>query len=137
MNKNYIKSLINEMFDQNILKSEDDRDYIKGLLYEDGYEADLNGNFDEDLEHLKEVWEEEGPVLEEKDKPEDETQNIDDVVNNIKIGFNFIPGIGVGFCSNEKDLEAMKNFVRGGMAVQKMIEGMFGFSSTPDSSYHM
>ena len=137
MNKHYIKSLINEMFDQNILKSEDDRDYIKGLLYEDGYEADLNGNFDEDLEHLKEVWEEEGPVLEEKDKPKDETQNIEDVVNNIKIGFNFIPGIGVGFCSNEKDLEAMKNFVRGGMAIQKMIEGMFGFSSTLDSSYHM
>ena len=137
MNKNYIKSLINEMFDQNILKSEDDRDYIKGLLYEDGYEADLNGNFDEDLEHLKEVWEEEGPVLEEKDKPEDETQNIEDVVNNIKIGFNFIPGIGVGFCCNEKDLEAMKNFVQGGMAIQKMIEGMFGFSSTLDSSYHM
>ena len=63
--------------------------------------------------------------------------NIEDIVNNIKIGFNFIPGIGVGFCSNEKDLEAMKNFVRGGMAIQKMIEGMFGFSSTLDSSHHM
>lgn len=128
MNKNYIKSLINEMFDQNILKSEDDREYIKGLIYEDGYGEELNGNFDEDLEYLKELWEKEGPVLEE----EDETQNIEDVVNNIKIGFNFIPGIGVGFCSNEKDLEAMKNFVRGGMTVQKMIESMFGFSSTPD-----
>ena len=134
MNKNYIKSLINEMFDQNILKSEDDREYIKGLLYEDGYGEELNGNFDEDLEYLKEVWEKEGPVVEEE---EDETQNIEDIVNNLKIGFNFIPGIGVGFCSNEKDLEAMKNFVRGGMAIQKMIEGMFGFSSTLDSSYHM
>ena len=132
MNKNYIKSLINEMFDQNILKSEDDRDYIKGLIYEDGYGEELNGNFDEDLEYLKELWEKEGPVLEETDEPEDETQNIEDIVNNIKIGFNFIPGIGVGFCSNEKDLEAMKNFVRGGMAVQKMIESMFGFSSTQD-----
>ena len=128
MNKNYIKSLINEMFDQNILKSEDDREYIKGLIYEDGYGEELNGNFDEDLEYLKELWEKEGPVLEE----EDETQNIEDIINNIKIGFNFIPGIGVGFCSNEKDLEAMKNFVRGGMAVQKMIESMFGFSSTLD-----
>lgn len=128
MNKNYIKSLINEMFDQNILKSEDDRENIKGLIYEDGYGEELNGNFDEDLEYLKELWEKEGPVLEE----EDETQSIEDVVNNIKIGFNFIPGIGVGFCSNEKDLEAMKNFVRGGMAVQKMIESMFGFSSTQD-----
>ena len=116
------------MFDQNILKSEDDREYIKGLIYEDGYGEELNGNFDEDLEYLKELWEKEGPVLEE----EDETQNIEDIVNNIKIGFNFIPGIGVGFCSNEKDLEAMKNFVRGGMAVQKMIESMFGFSSTLD-----
>lgn len=132
MNKNYIKSLINEMFDQNILKSEDDREYIKGLIYEDGYGEELNGNFDEDLEYLKELWEKEGPVLEEKDEPEDETQNIEDIVNNIKIGFNFIPGIGVGFCSNEKDLEAMKNFVRGGMTVQKMIESMFGFSSTQD-----
>ena len=128
MNKNYIKSLINEMFDQNILKSEDDRENIKGLIYEDGYGEELNGNFDEDLEYLKELWEKEGPVLEE----EDETQNIEDIVNNIKIGFNFIPGIGVGFCSNEKDLEAMKNFVRGGMTVQKMIESMFGFSSTQD-----
>ena len=137
MNKNYIKSLINEMFDQNILKSEDDREYIKGLIYEDGYGEELNGNFDEDLEYLKELWEKEGPVLEETDEPEDETQNIEDIVNNIKIGFNFIPGIGVGFCSNEKDLEAMKNFVRGGMAIQKMIEGMFGFSSTLDSSYRM
>ena len=132
MNKNYIKSLINEMFDQNILKSEDDREDIKDLIYERGHEEELTGNFDEDLEYLREVWEEE-PVLEE----EDETQNIEDIVNNIKIGFNFIPGIGVGFCSNEKDLEAMKNFVRGGMAVQKMIESMFGFSSTLDSSYHM
>lgn len=129
MNKNYIKSLINEMFDQNILKSEDDRENIKGLIYEDGYGEELNGNFDEDLEYLKELWEKEGPVLEE----EDETQSIEDIVNNIKIGFNFIPGIGVGFCSNEKDLEAMKNFVRGGMAVQKMIESMFGFSSTLDN----
>lgn len=137
MNKNYIKSLINEMFDQNILKSEDDREYIKGLIYEDGYGEELNGNFDEDLEYLKELWEKEGPVLEETDEPEDETQNIEDVVNNIKIGFNFIPGIGVGFCSNEKDLEAMKNFVRGGIAIQKMIEGMFGFSSNLDSSHHM
>ncbi len=137
MNKNYIKSLINEMFDQNILKSEDDREYIKGLIYEDGYGEELNGNFDEDVEYLKEVWEKGGRGLEETDEPVDETQNIEDIVNNIKIGFNFIPGIGVGFCSNEKDLEAMKNFVRGGMAIQKMIEGMFGFSSTLDSSYHM
>lgn len=129
MNKNYIKSLINEMFDQNILNSEDDRDDIKGLIYEEGHEEELTGNFDEDLEYLKKVWDREGPqpVVEEEDEPVDETQSIDEIVDSLKIGFNYVPGIGVGYCSDEKDLEAMKNFVRGGMTVQKLFGSMFGF----------
>lgn len=126
MNKNYIKSLINEMFDQNILNSEDDRNDIKSLIYEEGHEEELTGNFEEDLEYLKEVWDQEGPqpVVEEEDDP---TQSIDEIVNSLKIGFNYVPGIGVGYCSDEKDLEAMKNFVRGGMTVQKLFGSMFGF----------
>lgn len=129
MNKNYIKSLINEMFDQNILNSEDDRADIKGLIYEEGHEEELTGNFEEDLEYLKHVWAVEGPqpVVEEEDEPVDETKSIDEIVDSLKIGFNYVPGIGVGFCSDEKDLEAMKNFVRGGMTVQKLIGSMFGF----------
>lgn len=133
MNKNYIKSLINEMFDQNILNSEDDRADIKGLIYDEGHEEELTGNFEEDLEYLKHVWAVEGPqpVVEEENDPgvepqNDETQSIEDVVDSLKVGFNYVPGIGVGFCSDEKDLEAMKNFVRGGMAVQKLVGGMFG-----------
>ncbi len=121
MNKNYIKALINEMFDQNILNSEDDRNYIKELLFDEGYQHNLTGNFDEDLEYLKEVWEEEKVVEEE-----DTTQSIDEIVNSLKIGFNFVPGIGVGYCRNEEDLERMKDFVRGGMAVQELIGSMFG-----------
>lgn len=128
MNKNYIKSLINEMFDQNILNSEYDRDDIKGLIYDEGHEEELTGNFEQDLEYLKHVWAVEGPqpVVEEEDEPVDETQSIEDVVDSLKIGFNYVPGIGVGYCSDEKDLEAMKNFVRGGMTVQKLIGSMFG-----------
>ena len=127
MNKNYIKSLINEMFDQNILNSEDDRDDIKGLIYEEGHEEELTGNFEQDLEYLKHVWAVEGPQPVEEDEPVDETQNIEDVVDSLKVGFNYVPGIGVGYCSDEKDLEAMKNFVRGGMTVRAMFGSMFGF----------
>lgn len=129
MNKNYIKSLINEMFDQNILNSEDDRDDIKGLIYEEGHEEELTGNFEQDLEYLKHVWAVEGPqpAVEEEDEPVDETQNIEDVVDSLKVGFNYVPGIGVGYCSDQKDLEAMKNFVRGGMTAQAMFRSMFGF----------
>lgn len=124
MNKNYIKSLINEMFDQNILNSEDDRAEMKELIAQ--FEDCLSGNFDEDLEYLKEVWENEVEA-DEMDDPVDETQNIEDVVDSLKVGFNYVPGIGVGYCSDEKDLEAMKNFVRGGMTAQAMFRSMFGF----------
>lgn len=132
MNKNYIKSLINTLFDENILKSEDDRDHIKALLYIEGLREELTGNFDEDLKYLKEVWrgEEEDFQPVEEDEPVDETQSItqdiDEIVNNLKIGFNFVPGIGVGYCRNEEDLNRMRDFVRGGMAVQELIGSMFG-----------
>lgn len=122
MNKNYIKSLINTLFDENILNSEDDRNYIKELLFDEGYQHNLTGNFDEDLEYLKDLWEEE-KVVEEEDDP---TQDIDEIVNNLKIGFNFVPGIGVGYCRNEEDLNRMRDFVRGGMAVQELVRIMFG-----------
>ena len=125
MNKNYIKSLINEMFDQNILNSEDDRDDIKGLIYEEGHEEELTGNFEEDLQYLKEVWEEEGPQPAVEEEENDPTQDIDEIVNNLKVGYNYVPGIGVGYCSDEEDLARMKDFVRGGMAVQKLLAGMF------------
>ena len=126
MNKNYIKSLINEMFDQNILNSEDDRDDIKGLIYEEGHEEELTGNFEEDLEYLKEVWAEEGPQPVVEEEENDPTQDIDRIVNNLKVGFNYVPGIGVGYCSNQEELEAMKNFVRGGIAIRHMFGSMFG-----------
>lgn len=132
MNKNYIKSLINTLFDENILKSEDDRDHIKALLYIEGLREELTGNFDEDLEYLKEVWrgEEEDFQPVEEDEPVNEiqsiTQDIDEIVNSLKIGFNFVPGIGVGYCRNEEDLNRMKDFVRGGMAVQELVRTMFG-----------
>ena len=118
MNKNYIKSLINEMFDQNILNSEDDRAEIKDLIHE--VEDELSGNFDEDLEYLKGLWEEE--VVDEE-TPE---ENIEEVVGNLHIGFNYVPGIGVGYCRNEEDLARMKDFVRGGMAVQELAKMFFG-----------
>lgn len=115
MNKNYIKSLINEMFDRNILNSEDDRAEMKNIISE--VEKDLTGNFDEDLEYLKELWEEEEVADEE---------NIEEVVENLHIGFNYVPGIGVGYCSDEEDLARMKDFVRGGMAVRELAKMFLG-----------
>lgn len=128
MNKNYIKSLINTMFDENVLNSEEDREYMKELLFGEGYQHNLTGNFDEDLEEMKAIWAENTAMDEEEEEgtEEDPTQNIDEICASLKIGFNFVPGIGVGYCSNEEDLEAMRNFVRGGMAVHELMSQIFG-----------
>lgn len=122
MNKNYIKSLINEMFDQNILNSEDDRAEIKDLIHE--VEDELSGNFDEDLEYLQGLWATEKAVEEEDTETPEET--IEEVVENLHIGFNYVPGIGVGYCRDEEDLARMKDFVRGGLAVQELAKMFFG-----------
>lgn len=121
MNKNYTKALINEMFDQKILNSEDDRARIKELIaFVDG---DFTGSFEDDLEILKEVWKED---QEDEEIVEEEVSPTEKIVNSLKIGFNYIPGIGVGYCSSEEDLEAMKNFVRGGMIIHEMYEHLLG-----------
>ena len=50
--------------------------------------------------------------------------DIDTIIGSLKVGYNFIPGIGAGWCRNEEDLEKMKDFVRGALTVQAMSGGM-------------
>lgn len=121
MNKNYIKSLINEMFDQNILNSEDDRAHVKNLISE--VEEDLTGNFDEDLEyliHLIGMWEGdaegETEVLDEKSVEEE----IEEEIAKLHVGFNVVDGIGAGYVRDEEDLENFKLFVRGALMARKI-----------------
>lgn len=121
MNKNYIKSLINEMFDRNILNSEDDRAEMKELIAQ--LDSDLTGNFDDDVEYLTEAWNDSVVEEEEEVSPEEEIQ---DMVDNLHIGFNFIPGLGFGYCKDEEDLAKMKEFVRGGMTVVSIMGAMMG-----------
>lgn len=80
-------------------------------------------SFEGDVDCLKDMylqnfWEKEDEEVEEKPKSLEET--IEETVSKLHVGFNFVPGIGVGYCSNEEDLEAMKNFVRGGLMSQKI-----------------
>ena len=116
MNKNYIKSLINEMFDRNILNSEDDRAKVKNLISE--VEEDLIGNFDEDLEYLIHIWDikTDGEDLDEKSVEEE----IEEEIAKLHVGFNVIDGIGAGYVRDEEDLENFKLFVRGALIAQRI-----------------
>lgn len=86
---------------------------------EHSFEGDVSCLMDLYYDALEHQKEEEEPV---KSKEE---QLIDETCEQLHLGFNFVPGIGVGYCRDEEDLEAMRNFVRGGMAAQ-LLARIFG-----------
>lgn len=43
-----------------------------------------------------------------------------EAINSMKVGFNVVPGMGVGYASNEEDLEKMKQFVYGAAVAMQM-----------------
>jgi len=56
------------------------------------------------------------------EQKEDEVPvNIEEMIDNLKVGPCYIPGIGAGFSSNEEDLEKLKQFLRGAMTMAKMM----------------
>lgn len=120
MNKNYKKALINTLFDENILNSEDDRAEIKDII--DLYDGDFTGLWEDDLVRLKELWEKEH----EKDDAEITAEEIEEVLSRMHVGHNVIPGLGVGYAATEDDLQNMKEFVRPILWMQVAFQKWFG-----------
>lgn len=105
-------------------------DILEAKLEEEPGEEDW-GDFEEDVDFLVECWEEEfineesyREAQEEEKKSQEEV--IQEAVDNLHTGFNFIPGIGFGYCKDEEDLAKMREFVRGGMTVVQMMGAMMG-----------
>lgn len=130
MNKHYKKALI----EATIQKLRDaDIQATEAEISEVADTIDITGNWDADTDtllheciSLAEDAEDEneeslfGPldcVAEEKKAVE---ARIDEVVGSLKIGYNFIPGIGAGWCSSEEDLGNLRDFVRGALVAQAM-----------------
>ncbi len=129
MNKHYIQALVlaavAALAANEIEATEED---VRSIIDEDV----LTGNFDDDLRCLvtaceAQSWDDDendeesgGPLACVAQKKESVEQDIDAVVSSLKIGYNFIPGIGAGWCRNEEDLEKMRDFVRGALTVQAM-----------------
>lgn len=121
MNKNYTKALINEMFDQKILNSEDDRARIKELIAM--CDGDFTGSFEDDLEILKEIWEED----QEDDEvaPKSVEEEVEEIVSQLHVGSNVIPVLGIAFAHNEEDLENLKNYLRGWLTAHFTLKRIF------------
>jgi len=136
MNKHYREALLEATIEN--LKSEYsfedvNRETLEQLLDKDYDLSERVGenywgkDFEEDVESLTEMYfekaDEETPSEEKEKSPEEE---MEEKLQELHIGFNFIPGIGFGYCRDEEDLAKMREFVRGGIAVSHMMTAMFG-----------
>lgn len=135
MNKHYKKALIvatlQKLRDADIQATEAEVSEVADTI-------DMTGNWDADTDTLlhkcisladeaqaeDEGAEDEEPcdgplgcIAEEKKAVE---ARIDEVVGSLKVGYNFIPGIGAGWCSSEEDLGNLRDFVRGALVAQAM-----------------
>lgn len=131
MNKHYMQALILAAIAALAAKEiEASEDEVKDVLEND---VNATGIFEDDLAALvaqcEDIsWDDEddddavcdGPLSGVVACKENVEENIDKIINGLKIGYNFIPGIGAGWCRNEDDLEKMKDFVRGALTVQAM-----------------
>lgn len=122
MNKNYKKAIINEMFDRNVLKSEEDRAEAKEMLEGMDIAGDLADNFEEDVELAIEAWE---SNEEEETAPKTVEEEVEEIVSSLKVGYNLIPGLGVACASDEKDLENLKNYLRGCLTAHFTLKRIF------------
>ncbi len=126
----YRQALIDELWSIVVISNSNEEQTVMEIIDE----TVLTGNWSDDLEIIKKAFEEK---LERHNEPETEsepkvepTEAIEQIVEKLKIGFNYVPEIGVGYCSNEEDLENMKNFVRGGLAAKTSM----GSITEPDCS---
>lgn len=96
--------------------------------YEDFYDQieDLKAMYLMSLEQEEnEATEEDDEIYSESDHPDTPEESIEKVVESLHVGFNFVPGIGVGYCKDQEDLDKMKEFVRGGLAVQELVKAFY------------
>lgn len=135
MNKHYQKAIVAEALNQ--LHENGHEDVTFGEVWdlckreyassEAAGDADDNwGNFEDDVEFLVDTWEEENVALPEEKEDKSQEEALEEELAKLHVGFNFVPGIGFGYCRDEEDLDRMKDFVRGGMAISQMMSQLFG-----------
>lgn len=120
ISENYKNALIEELAGEYDFPC----DYVEDVIENEV----LTGNWTEDkakiaLELSRKEEEKEEVNVTEGNVPE---MNIEEIVDSLHVGFNFVPGVGAGYCSDELDLMKMKEFVRGALVAMEMMKGMLG-----------
>ena len=125
MNEHYSNAVAETVYENLRRQGFDaDLDEVKATMIANG----LTGNFNDDVDQIYDLCIDDEAIVDEDDEDEDENENdaqsvtdrIEKTVAALKIGYNFVPGIGAGWCRNEEDLEKMRDFVRGALTSAAM-----------------
>lgn len=94
-----------------------DEEKIREILHREyaasvkaGEESEWDMPFDDNVQFLVWMYEQEVPQEEEKEPTFEE--KFEEALSKLQVGFNFVPGLGVGYAKDEDDLEAMKAWLR-------------------------
>lgn len=125
MNKHYREALIEatvEHLQENCGVEDINRETLETILDDpEKWEETDDYSFEGDVECLADLYlEEEEEVL---PTPEEE---VDEILNKLHVGANYIPGIGLGYCHTEEDLESMKAWLKDRMLAAAYLARIFG-----------
>lgn len=125
MNKHYKHALIEAAADE--IKK---RGY--GVGYEDlqdlvgEIEDDLSGDFQDDVDTVVECYLEDQKEEEDEPVEQDGVRDLREEIENLKVGVNVIPGVGIAVAKDEEDLKALKEHLRGALGAAELLAGLLG-----------
>lgn len=94
-----------------------DEEKIREILHREyavsvkaGEESEWDMPFDNNVQFLVWMYEQEVPQEEEKEPTFEE--KFEEALSKLQVGYNFLPGIGFGYAKDEDDLEELKKWLR-------------------------
>lgn len=105
-----------EEADEEVLKSYLEDHTVDGLV---DMVNDIPGATDNYLSYIESEEQEEDQV-DENDAPS--VESMKEILDNLHVGFNMVPGLGAGYAADEEDLKALRVFVAGALAVKGAIQ---------------
>lgn len=117
--------MVAEMESRDYTLEEADEETLKSYLEDHTVDGlvdmvnDIPGATDNYLSCIESEEQEEDQV-DENGAPSAESMK--EILDNLHVGFNMVPGLGAGYASDEEDLKALRVFVAGALAVKGAIQ---------------
>lgn len=86
-------------------------------------ELDVTEDFDEKVNILVDIYiqDQEEEDDDEAIEEEEEGQSLEEIIDNLHVGVNIIPGVGMAVAKDEKDLQEMKDYLKGWIQVGNLL----------------